>query len=91
MVSVFGSLHASMLNKPHKLDDTVALDIEFMVVGSNKEPRKRDIVVLQARPYTINVVATDKLDQELRVFAMANPYFADRNIRKVYLTTATIY
>ncbi len=74
MVSVFGSLHTSMLNKPHKLDDTVALDIEFMVVDNDKSTSKREIVVLQARPYTVNVENADEFDEKLREFATLNRF-----------------
>lgn len=69
MLAVFGSLHTSMLNKPHKIDDAVALDIEFMVIDNDKATDKREIVVLQARPYAVNVMSTNELENELQVFA----------------------
>jgi hypothetical protein len=74
MVQIFGNLHSTMLKKPHKLDDTVALDIEFMVVDNEHSKDKREIVVLQARPYTINIMDTEALESRVKEFALAHPY-----------------
>jgi hypothetical protein len=74
MVQIFGNLHSTMLKKPHKLDDTVALDIEFMVVDNEHSKDKCEIVVLQARPYTINIMDTEALESRVKEFALAHPY-----------------
>lgn len=65
MAKVFGDLHSTMLKKPHKLDDTVALDIEFMVVDNNHTKVDRELIVLQARPYQVNVPDIDALEKKL--------------------------
>ena len=74
MVQIFGNLHSTMLKKPHKLDNTVALDIEFMVVDNEHSKDKREIVVLQARAYTVNIVDTEVLESRVKEFALAHTY-----------------
>jgi len=76
MVKVFGTLHSTLLKKPHKLDDTVALDIEFMVVDRDRAQDKRELIVLQARPYNVNVAAeSDNLERQLATFARGHRYY----------------
>jgi phosphoenolpyruvate synthase/pyruvate phosphate dikinase len=82
MVQIFGNLHSTMLKKPHKLDDTVALDIEFMVVDNEHSKDKCEIVVLQARPYTVNVVHDEDLEATIKIFCKYNTY--NEGSKKVY-------
>eukprot|EP00029_Vermamoeba_vermiformis_P012418 TRINITY_DN7236_c0_g1_i1.p1 TRINITY_DN7236_c0_g1~~TRINITY_DN7236_c0_g1_i1.p1 ORF type:complete len:115 (+),score=29.19 TRINITY_DN7236_c0_g1_i1:89-433(+) len=59
---VFGDLHTAMLGKPHKMDDTVALDPEFMFVENAVTGDPRELVVLQARPYQVHESTSSTVD-----------------------------
>lgn len=80
MARVFGDLHTALLGKPHKLDDTVALDIEFVVVDNSVAGQPRELVVLQARPYHVHV-APSYLDYytQLRLSINLHSYNDDKN------------
>lgn len=80
MARVFGDLHTAMLGKPHKMDDTVALDIEFMIVDNAVTGNPRELVVLQARPYQV-YVAPPYLDysMQLRLSINLHPYDDEKN------------
>jgi hypothetical protein len=88
MVQIFGNLHSTILKKPHKLDDTVALDIEFMVVDNEHTKDKRELVVLQARPYTVNVEEIDGL--EVKFTEWINRYKYGYYDRRVYFSATDL-
>lgn len=72
MVEVFGQLHNTMLRTQHSLTNLIALDIEFMIADNKKTNAKREILVLQARPYQVNVAPYGvNYDAEVATFVSA--------------------
>ncbi len=89
MVRVFGAIHHAMLNKPHQFEDTMALDIEFMIVDNDNSNNSRELVVLQARPYTVNVAAPDvlgELDRDVRL-SVAGYQWSTENDKRMFFYT----
>ncbi len=55
LVDVFGKLHNLMLDSQHSMHNTQALDIEFLIIDNKATNTNHELVVLQARPYQVNV------------------------------------